>query len=62
MVAAGLTSPDPPDDEAGSDGALEHLGIPGRDLQRMVATRCLVQAREHLQQLLMRVRRPADHA
>jgi hypothetical protein len=47
-VADGMKAPDPPDDEPGSDGSLEHVGIPGRDLQREIAAQCLVGAKQRL--------------
>ena len=44
--------PDPRRDEPGSDGSLEHAGIPGRDLQRTIAERVLAESKDQLERLL----------
>ena len=47
-VAKAMNEPDPSGDESGSDGSLEFVGIPGRTLQRSIATRCLAEAKQRL--------------
>lgn len=53
-VMARIPAHEPPDDEPGSDGSLEPLGIAGRQLQRSVAERCLAQSNARVASLIGR--------
>jgi hypothetical protein len=50
-VALRVQAVDPPTDEPGSDGSLEGVGIPGRQMQRDIARECLQRAQAQLHRI-----------
>lgn len=52
LLQQDASAPDPGDEDAGADGSLGHVGIPGREMQRTIAARCLIESKDRLRRLL----------